>query len=217
MSFLSKLFKKNSSNNPSSSEGYAFGISKLDEIEELAQQGKYEEAVAIIDLVLDLPKDNNKAVQYLKEKMKYTNPAYIKNITGDPGSLNGYNIAFKGELMIGGGLTHELIRNRGIYIINSIDNLLKTKRLVVLTNGKDLKYVGNPPGKIKNIINKAQQQIILSLNLFINDTDILGVAGAIAIQLGNINEAESMLKLALNLDPQNTKALNSLNLIKEHR
>jgi len=208
---------------------YNAGVSELERANEFIKNNKWEEALSLIDKILDIPHDEDAAVVYLQEKMKSSDMVCIKAIplTDNDKLLNatdldtGQDVQAVGKIkmMIGGGATSQIIQMRG----NCLINILSPSSLILdydnVVKGKEVSYVpksSNPQDvqKFNDYFNKIFQHLSICTRVFTNDPVILTQLGIICLALYQLDFAEGFLMKSFQLFPNNLGTIQALEMLR---
>jgi tetratricopeptide (TPR) repeat protein len=179
--------------------------SELKEAYRIANSGKWGEALAIVDRILDMPDDTQAAIKYLKDMMRTGDKLGVD--TRIMGSDISGNHLMKSQIYLGGEMIPILMTFRGQCILRHIFDIMEKNKSI---DGESIdKSVFGETG------NKAVQHIEICAGTLWDTPDCIYYLGAICHTIGKLSAARLCFERTLELDPSNEMASKSLALAKE--
>jgi len=201
-------FDENSGNtnkNPNESGGLRGTVEDIQRAGELAEKEEWSQALAIVDSILALPDDTEKAVKRIDAIMQDESPVIVED--RGRGQLEDGRETLNIGIGLGGGVLPALMAMRGQYLANSIVAMFARHNDHGPSVMKDPEFGTLIPRSLThaNTVTMALQ----------NFPDPMAEAGRICLYCAQEQAAERVFEHVLQIDPDNAVAASALPLARQ--
>lgn len=206
MGFLSKLFgKKEEIRKEETEPRFKGSLSDMERAYQVAEEGRWDEALEIVNRVLSLPEGEQETVRFLTEAMMDKSKSGMDyKIAGTDASGK---TKVKVKLTLRGGMIPELMAFRGECLFKLIEG--RVRSLIGSNPSSGMKVDIGSDAVLRQLKQEAIQYVVVSTSVFWNHPDNLATAAILCNGLGNFDGAEKLWSRALQLDPRHQLAINA--------
>jgi tetratricopeptide (TPR) repeat protein len=206
MKYFSKQFNKKTGYQKSHSSSLSAGLSDIEKAYQFAEEGKWEDALDVVDQILDIPEDTDTAIGRLRSIIQDEKLVDLKN--SPIGKDASGNWVAKMRMMIVGGMIPTIMGFRGQCIVKTLLSMLKK-----IAPGKEVAVIRD--SEFNKVANKGLQHVDICSQLFWDDPDNLAFAGTICHTVGKLDAAIELFERALKLDPRHAIASEAIQMTKQ--